>query len=115
MKTFTCNVCGTANPYPAGKLDREQPSCTSCESNVRTRGLLQALSMELFGLNLAVRDFPRVKSLRGIGIGDANLYAVQLSERFDYRNTFYNRQPKFDITEPPEDEFGKYDFILASE
>jgi len=71
--------------------------------------------MELFGLNLALRDFPRVKSLRGIGTSDANLYAVQLSEKFDYRNTFYNRQPKFDITAAPEEEFGKYDFVLASE
>ncbi len=79
------------------------------------RGLVRALSMELFGANLALPDFPRVKSLRGLGIGDSRQYADRLADRFDYHNTFYTREPRFDITDPPATEPGSYDFIVSSE
>lgn len=115
MIEFTCNACGGRNRRVETALDREQPSCSSCGSNVRTRGLLQALSMELFGLNVPLPDFPRVKSLRGLGTSDPRQYADLLSEKFDYRNTFFHREPKFDIGNLPEAEFGKYDFLISSE
>jgi hypothetical protein len=73
------------------------------------------LSMELFGVKLAVAEFPRVKSLRGLGVTDANQYASQLAGKLDYRNTFYDREPRFDLANPSEHELGKFDFIIASE
>src|SRR5439155_1678406 len=82
---------------------------------VRTRALLQALSIELFGVNLALPDFPRVRSIRGIGTSDPNQYASRLAEKLDYRNTFFNREPRFDIMHPAEEERGKYDFLISSE
>jgi len=112
---FTCNICGFENRCSVTRLDREKPSCSRCGSNVRTRGLLQALSFELFGVNLAIRDFPQVKSLRGLGTSDESCYANRLAEKFDYRNTFYDREPRFDIAKPPEEEFSRYDFVLSSE
>jgi SAM-dependent methyltransferase len=81
---------------------------------VRTRGIVQALSMELFGLNLTLPDFPRVKSLRGIGTSDSSQYANRLGEKFDYRNTFYDREPRFDIGQPVTEE-AAYDFLISSE
>ena len=115
MTKFVCNVCGASNRLPAGPLDREAPTCAGCGSNVRVRGLLQALSRELFGLNLALPDFPRVRSLRGLGCSDAVPYADRLRNKFDYRNTFYDREPRLDLTRIPAAEFGLYDFVLASE
>jgi len=73
------------------------------------------LSMELFGVKLALSEFPRVKSLRGLGVTDANQYASQLAGKLDYRNTFYDREPRFDLANPPEHELGQFDFIIASE
>lgn len=35
--------------------------------------------MELFGANLTLPDFPRVKSLRGIGTSDSSQYADRLA------------------------------------
>jgi SAM-dependent methyltransferase len=110
---FNCNLCGkakVANPH-----DRETPSCSHCGSNVRMRGLIRALSLEIFGVSLPLPDFPRVKSLRGLGIGDAPQYADRLTAIFDYRNTFYTREPRLDITNPPAVDLGAYDFIVASE
>jgi SAM-dependent methyltransferase len=112
---FVCNVCGSPNRAAAGGLDRERPSCTACGSNVRMRGLLQALSRELFGADLTLPEFPRVKSLRGLGLSDSVQYADALAAKLDYRNTYFHREPYFDITQAGEAEAGCYDFVLASE
>ena len=82
---------------------------------MRTRGLLQALSLGLFGVDLALPDFPRIKSLRGIGLSDPNAYALLLAEKFDYRNTFLDREPCFDLMQPPEQWTGQFDFMICSE
>ena len=73
------------------------------------------MSMELFGLSVPLPDFPRVKSVRGLGTSDPRQYADLLGEKFDYRNTFFHREPKFDIANTAEEEFGKYDFLISSE
>jgi len=111
---FQCNICGSIQPRPE-KFDREAVSCASCGSNIRTRGLMYVLSMELFGLPLVLPDFPRVKSLRGMGTSDENLYAQRLDQHFDYRNTFFDRSPRFDLTNPPAEDRGRYDFIVSSD
>ncbi len=82
---------------------------------MRVRGLLHTLSQELFGASLPLTDFPRVKSLRGLGTSDSASYADRLADRFDYRNTFFHREPRFDIAHPAADEFGRYDFLVSSE
>jgi SAM-dependent methyltransferase len=115
MVEFTCNICGALNQCAKELLTREASTCSACGSNVRTRSLMWLLSLELFGTALTLPDFPRIKSLRGIGMTDWNEYARRLGEKFDYRNTFYNREPKFDITKPPPEEFGRYDFLISSE
>jgi SAM-dependent methyltransferase len=115
MVEFTCNICGASNRCAREQLTREESTCSACGSNVRTRSLMWLLSLELFGTALMVPDFPRIKSLRGLGMTDWNEYARRLGEKFDYRNTFYNREPKFDITNPAPEEFGRYDFVISSE
>jgi SAM-dependent methyltransferase len=115
MVEFTCNICGASNRCAREQLTREASTCAACGSNVRTRSLMWLLSMELFGTVLALPDLPRIKNLRGIGMTDWNEYARRLGEKFDYRNTFYNREPQFDITNPPPGDFGRYDFLISSE
>lgn len=97
MIEFTCNICGGFNRCTAEELTREASTCAHCGSNVRTRSLMLLLSRELFGTALTLPEFPRVRHLRGLGMTDWNEYARRLGEKFDYRNTFYNREPRFDI------------------
>jgi SAM-dependent methyltransferase len=111
---FVCNICGGGNSYSGEPFEREKASCVSCGSTLRTRALMGALSTELFGLPLALPDFPRVKSLRGLGTSDSSQYANRLAEVFDYRNTFYDRQPRFDLSNPG-NESCAYDFVLSSD
>ncbi len=112
---FTCNLCGYENNAASAAFAREEASCSHCGSSVRTRALLRALSLELFGVVLKLDDFPRIKSLRGLGTSDPGQYADKLADKFDYRNTFYHREPRFDLVNPPPHELGRYDFIVSSE
>src|SRR4029453_16247937 len=41
--------------------------------------------------------------------------AERLAECFSYTNTFYHREPAFDLLRPDETEFGKYDFVICSD
>jgi SAM-dependent methyltransferase len=115
MIEFTCNICGKSCSCVPEQLRREVASCNACGSSVRTRSLIQALSLELFGLSLKLPEFPRVKSLRGLGLSDPAQIADGLARAFDYRNTFYDREPRLDITRVTEEDCGKFDFILSSE
>ena len=100
---------------PRGRLEREARTCVRGGSSVRLRGLLRALSVELFGAAIPVPDFPLVPSLRGLGISDSSIYAERLRTKLDYRNTFYDREPRFDLRNPPPGEAQAYDFLIASE
>src|ERR1019366_2510859 len=101
VASFVCNLCGAENEYSGEPFEREKPSCSGCGSSVRTRGLMTALSTELFGMAMSLPDFPKVKSLRGMGTSDSPQYAKRLEEVFDYRNTFFDREPRFDLSAAP--------------
>jgi SAM-dependent methyltransferase len=118
-ENFSCNVCSATNKRPAGPLGREVPSCSACGSTVRLRSLIALLSREIFGVELAIPDFPVLKGIRGFGMSDPPELAQRLAEKFDYTNTFYHQEPRLDIADPtPEhlaENTGRYDFILSSE
>lgn len=112
---FTCNICGAANASAVDLNDRERASCEVCRSSLRMRSVLLALSRALFGMDLALPDFPTLKTVRGFGISDSDTYAGGLETRFNYKNTFYHRAPVFDLSHPDPAEFGQYDFVISSE
>ncbi len=116
MQHFTCNICGSA--ASADLPDREASSCGKCGSNVRFRWIVQALSVEFFGESIPLSKFPSRRKVRGLGMSDPQPIADVLSKRFDYRNTFFHREPRFDIMKAAgeaEFDFGAFDFIIASE
>ncbi|MGO9273779.1 MAG: methyltransferase domain-containing protein [Terriglobia bacterium] len=71
--------------------------------------------MEIFGVPLALPDFPVVKSVRGFGMSDDLPCASVLASKLDYRNTFYHDCPRFDIQEAGEADHGGYDFIISGD
>jgi hypothetical protein len=82
---------------------------------MRVRALVAMLSREVFGIELALPEFPVMKGIRGIGMSDSPELASKLAEKFDYTNTFYHQAPLFDVTKPDARDEGRYDFILSSE
>jgi len=112
MVSFTCNVCGAYNQVEEFATE---PATCGCGSNVRVRALIRLLSMELFGQSLFLTEFPKLKAIRGLGMTDKEGYARILAEKFDYTNTHYDREPRFDFTEFHPQLAGMYDFILSSD
>jgi SAM-dependent methyltransferase len=114
---FRCNICGEKCLINGSELQREQASCSACNSSARTRAIVRTLSVELFGENLALPDFPVKKELRGLGMTDSEAYAKQLAEKFSYENTYLHQEPYLDISAPevaPE-RLESSDFIVSSE
>ncbi len=73
------------------------------------------ISSEIFGLPMTLPEFPPLKGIRALGMSDSPGFAARLAEKFDYTNTFYHQPPFFDLTQPDDRDFGRYDFILSSE
>jgi hypothetical protein len=112
---FRCNLCGTANRVPHAALDRERPSCATCDSNVRFRAIGRLVVREIVGQDCALPDLPRAKRWRGLGLSDADAYALPFADKFDYVNTYYHAEPRLDIANVDVARFGGRDFIVASD
>jgi hypothetical protein len=111
LPRFTCNICNAE--CASETLDREQSSCHECGSNVRLRWIVHALSVELFGRSIRLKEFPVTKDIRGIGMSDPVRIAEPLVSLFEYKNTCLHREPHLDIMDPPPLE--PLDFIITSE
>lgn len=112
---FICNICEARGSVPAAALDRERRSCSACGSSVRMRAMVHLLSVNLFGESLAIESFPESKRITGIGLSDWPPYAKRLEEKLGYRNTYYHKEPRLDITRVPEAQQGSCDFIIATD
>jgi SAM-dependent methyltransferase len=113
--TFTCNVCGRPSTVPRSELGRERESCGACGSTVRDRAVVRALSVGLHGGSLPLPLFPVRLDLIGLGLSDRTCYADRLPQKLGYRNTYFHREPRLDITAPPDDLSGTLDFLVACE
>jgi SAM-dependent methyltransferase len=63
---------------------------------------------------LTIPDFPS-RELTGLGLTDHACYADRLAAKLAYRNTFLDREPQLDITDPPPELFGIFDFVISSD
>lgn len=113
--TFKCNVCGTMCEAPAAALSREEPSCKSCGSTVRMRAMMHGLSIALFGRAIPLPEFPERKDLLGKGMSDWDGYAIPLSKKLGYINTYYHKAPKLDVTDICSDDEQSVDFLVSTD
>lgn len=112
---FTCNICLARNRVSKSSLDREKQTCCDCGSSVRTRAVVHLASMELFGRSIPLPKFPVRKDIRGIGLSDWDGYAVKLADKLAYTNTFYDKEPKLDISDIESYPDRDFDFLISSE
>jgi hypothetical protein len=77
------------------------------------RSVIYALSLGLFEEGLPIRRFPRRVRYRGIGLSDWEGYARRLKNVLRYTNTFFDRRPYMDITNPPAREYLRHDFVIS--
>lgn len=113
-----CNICGFRLKASREALsDREAPSCPACGSSMRFRAIMAAFQTELDNTHQiqVLERLPKRKSIKGIGMSDANVYAAGLRRKFDYLNTFFHTQPRLDIRSPDPHYIGQYDFVVSSD
>jgi SAM-dependent methyltransferase len=115
MFVFKCNICGETTACRTGWLDRDAPTCTHCQSSVRFRSIVHLLTCELFGTSMTLADVPVLREIKGLGMTDWAGYADPLAARFSYVNTYYHKEPQFDITNPGPEHTGQYDFVISTE
>ena len=115
MPPFRCNICGARNRSTVKLSEREGGLCSNCGSNIRLRSVVLALSRALFNCELALTDFPSLKTVRGLGFSDSEIYARPLERLFTYSNTYFHREPRFDIAQSDPARLGLFDFVICSE
>jgi SAM-dependent methyltransferase len=112
---FRCNVCSAANTKSYEQMDREKPSCDYCDSNVRFRWIVHAVSEAFLNRSMPLKSFPVRKDISGLGLSDWEGYAGPFARCFNYTNTYFHTEPRLDISNVPEDRTGRYDFAIATE
>jgi SAM-dependent methyltransferase len=111
---FTCNICGGGSKFfPVGDW-RESPTCTYCGSSVRMRSIMHCLTTSIYKKSLKLQDIEK-SDLEGIGLSDWEGYSQILEKKFNYFNTYYHKEPFFDITSPPEKFKNAFDFLISTE
>lgn len=113
---FKCNICSHMNSVPLRSLTREEPTCTSCDSTVRMRSMIQILTAELFGKSMPIDDISPVRpDIVGIGMSCWEVYANRLAHKIKYINTYYHQEPFLDITNIGEKWIHQLDFIVSTD
>jgi len=114
---YQFNICGWIGSVPVSVASsRELPSCCGCGSNLRFRSIISVLIKELSGGVSILTSQIANKSILGIGMSDSDIYAQPLSKLYAYENTFYDREPKFDVTVAKlAARKGRYKFVISSD
>jgi len=112
---YICNICGQNAGLNLTRLHRESISCLNCGSSLRFRTVIHLLSVELFGKSIAIPEFPVRRNIKGIGMSDWFVYANRLSEKLNYKNTFYDQKPRLDITKIDPKLENSLDFLISSD
>ena len=112
---FQCNLCGRENVVATSRIGREIASCAQCLSTVRLRTMAHLVTRELLGVDRALADLPQHRHIAGIGLSDDERVAPRLAKVFDYQNTFFDAEPRLDITAVPPERRARYDFVTSSD
>jgi SAM-dependent methyltransferase len=113
---FLCNVCGLSNYLPLRRLSREDGHCAKCRCYGRLRSMMYAVTAHFSPDEIVLARMKPRKDIRGIGCSDWG-YTDLLAEKFDYVNTFYDREPRFDLCKVDWSRWlpGSIDFITCTD
>lgn len=75
---------------------------------------IHCLMLGLFGESLPLYGGTR-SELTGAGLSDWDGYALRLTDKFSYRNTYYHQEPRLDIARPGAEWLNSLDFLISSD
>lgn len=104
---FVCNVCGTPNRIPQQEVKREGGGCAKCRCYGRLRSMMYGVTSHFSPDEPILAAMKPRKDIRGIGCSDWGYtnahagiawgYVDLLTRKFDYVNTFYDKDPQLDL------------------
>lgn len=112
---YVCNICETKMNIDKFSLNREVRSCNNCNSTVRSRQILYLLSIVLFDKSLTIKELPLSKEINILGMSDMKVISNSLKDKFNYINTFYDKEPYLDIHNLKEKYIGNFNVIISSD
>ena len=110
---YTCNITG--KKFDLKNEDKHREGGLAFGYNCRFRAISYLLTKMLYNEVKILTKIPINKKIKGIGMSDSS-WANICAEKFDYKNTFYHKEPKLDIYN--DDDVQKYtnlDFIISSD
>ncbi len=96
LTTFLCNVCGTPNCLPRAQLVGDGGHCMFCGCSGRQRSIAYAVAARFSTDDVILTRMAPRKDLRGLGCSDWG-YADALTEKFEYVDSFFDREPQLDL------------------
>lgn len=92
---------------------REDVACTQCGATWRAQACMLSV-LEGLGYPEGASVSPDF-SRYGLGISDDMTLAQRLFQLFMYTNSYYHQFPKIDVTSPPAETRGQFEFIVCSD
>lgn len=110
-----CSICGNPFLSKIEDLDPNVKNCTSCESTVRWRSIAAIVSILLTGKAVPLPMIPPRLDIKAMGMSCMLPFAKLLSEKINFINTFFDKEPKFDIANIPSTFSCLYDLVISVE
>lgn len=110
-----CAICG--NPFKA-KISELHPGvsdCKGCKSSVRWRSVAVISSILLSGSAVALPMLPPRPDVSVLGMSCPKFFSDQLEKKVNLWNTFYDQEPRFDITAVSDPNPGPFDLVISVE
>lgn len=82
---------------------------------MRFRAVADLVVREVLGGPAVLPEIRRRPDVAGLGLSDAACYAGPLARAFGYRNTWFHKEPRLDITAVEASLAGRFDFLIASD
>ena len=109
-----CALCGSPLRTVAHAI--EEVACDNCQSTWRCEAVARVLLRTLnYPAGKTLANISTDLSRRGLGISDDWRLSTRLASRFDYVNTYYHRFPRIDISNPPNEVEGLFEFVICSD
>ena len=111
---YTCNITGVKFDLRDEDKTREGGRLApDSQSFCRWRAISYALTKELYGEARCLKDVPRDKSIRGLGMSQP---CPMLEEKYDYTNVKYHEEPLLDIhNDSHVRHYSGADFVISSD
>ena len=110
-----CTVCGSPFIANSTEISPKSPNCDKCGATLRWRSVAAIMSMLHSGLASPLPMLAPRKEVKVLGMTCVNSISKELERIYEYVNTFYDREPQYDVSKPCPERSNQYDIVISVE